>query len=45
MKQTIITKMGVEIPLEIITSMMIPKEFFGKDKGKQSGGERDTPRK
>jgi len=24
---------------------MIPKEFFGKDKGKQSGGERDTPRK
>jgi len=28
MKETIITKMGVEIPIEIITSVMVPKELF-----------------
>ena len=29
MEKTFTTKMGVEIPVKIITDMMIPKEFFG----------------
>jgi hypothetical protein len=29
MEKTFTTKMGVEIPVKIITDVMIPKEFFG----------------